>query len=488
MLCKDKPNNLSSTSKGLWSPLDYAYDFLSFMNSNPTEFHAVAAIRKTLEQYGFEYLSERSDWFGGSESVVPGKYYTVRNGSSVAAFVVGDEWTPAEGVGIAGCHLDALTIKLKPLSIVPTSQENGGYLRLGVAPYSGTLGSNTTWWDRDLGLAGRLIVQRKDKVESVLVKLDHPIGRIPTLAPHYGAVAQGPFNPETNMVPIIGLDSEDSEVPEPTEDEQESPVVGFHDIRVLRAVASAAGVAVADILEVELQLYDFHSGVLGGLDREFLICGRIDDKLCTYAALHGLLDAETIDPKGFNMVAFFDNEEIGSLTRQGAKGGLVEHVIDRVLSPVSNGSDAAANKRLLLANSYFVSADMTHAVNPNFADVYLDLHKPKLNVGMVLKYNTNMANTTDAVSAALIRKVARQSGNKLQFFHVRNDSRSGGTIGPTVSSALGVRAIDVGIPQLAMHSVRATTGTRDVYLGVKFFKGFFELWKAADRQFAGGDL
>lgn len=477
MICKDKRQSQNQNQYADdWSPLDYAYGFLDFINKNPTEFHATAAVRTLLDQHGFQYLSERSNW--NSVRGNPGKYYTVRNGSSVAAFVIGETWTPAFGAGIVGAHIDAITVKLKPISIVPTTQENGGYLRLGVAPYSGAL--SPPWWDRDLGLAGRLIVREGSKIKPVLVKLNHPIGRIPTLAPHFGAVANGPFNKETNMVPIIGLQSAD--VPEPTEEELKSPVVGMHDIRVLRAVAKEAGVSLSDILEVELQLYDFHSGVLGGLDREFLICGRMDDKLCVYTALYGLLKAK--HPKaGFNMVAFFDNEEVGSLTRQGARGGLIESVLDRVLVP-----DEKVTKRQLLANSFFVSADNTHAVNPNFADLYLDLHKPKLNVGMTIKYNVNMANTTDAVSGALIREVARQSDNTVQFFHIRNDSRSGGTIGPSVSSALGCRAIDVGIPQLAMHSIRATTGTRDVYLGMKFFRAFFELWKDVDRELERGDL
>lgn len=482
MNCRDKRQQ-QRDSAALWSPLDYAYDFLAFMNSNPSEFHATAAIRAILDRHGFKYLSERDDWAGTGDGLA-GKFYTVRNGSSVAAFVVEAGWRPEDGVGVVGTHLDALTVKLKPVSLVETSGENGGYLRLGVAPYSGAL--SPVWWDRDLGLAGRLIVRDgAQRIKPVLVKLDHPIGRIPTLAPHFGAAADGPFNKETNMVPIIGLQDEDT--PEPSEAERRSPVVGSHDIRVLRAVARAAGVELGDILEVELQLYDFHSGVLGGLDREFLICGRLDDKLCTYAALHGLLESRPSKggdaPPQLNMVAFFDNEEIGSLTRQGARGGLIEHVIDRLLL-----RGEASLKRQLWANSFFVSADNTHAVNPNFAGEYLDLHKPRLNVGMTVKHNVDMANTTDAVSSALVREVCRRSGNQVQVFHIRNDSRSGGTIGPAVSAALGMRAIDVGIPQLAMHSIRATTGTRDVYLGVKFFKGFFEHWKTVDRELERGGL
>lgn len=506
MICKDKlstahgtfkPNG-SSTSKAGWDYLDYAYDFLSFMNHNPTEFHAVAELKSRLDKEGFVYLSERDNWYSfltafetakGKEQGAK-KFYTTRNNSSIVACTLGPDWTPARGVGIAGCHIDALTVKLKPVSLVETSAENGGYLRLGVAPYSGALSS--VWWDRDLGLAGRLIVRESDAkkggkevVRQVLVKMDHPIGKVPTLAPHFGTPARGPFNKETNMVPIIGLQDED--VPEATDEEKQSPVVGDHDIRVLRAVCKQAGVKVSSVQAVELQLYDFQSGVLGGLDQEFLICGRLDDKLCSYAALRGLIESD-VKADGFNMVALFDNEEVGSLTRQGANGRLIEAVVDRVLATLP--AEEASSSRQLYANSFFVSADTTHAVNPNFAAEYLDLHKPKLNTGVTLKFNLpGNANTTDSVSSTLIRTVCRTASPAavpLQVFHVRNDGRSGGTIGPTVSSALGCRSVDVGIPQLAMHSIRATTGTKDVGLGVGFFRAFFGGWKAVDDSFEEG--
>lgn len=463
-----------------WSDLDYAYDFINFLNDNPTEFHAVQHLRTVLEQNGFKYLSERSNWAAQFQpGIKEAKFYTVRNGSAIAAFTVGKAWSAYSGGGVAmvGAHIDALCLKLKPIS-KKIEGEKDGYFRVGAAAYSGAL--SPVWWDRDLGLAGRIVVREQGKWKSVLVKLDHPVGRIPTLAPHFGAPAQGPFNKETQMVPILGLAGE---VPEPTADEKKSPMVEFHDIRVLRAVAKEAGVAVADIQTVELELFDFQKGVLGGMDREFLIAGRLDDKLCSYAAVYGLLTAPA-NATSFNLVGLFDNEEIGSLTRQGARGGLLESVVDRVL----HARNELGFKRQVLANSFFVSADNTHAVNPNFVAQYLEHHKPRLNVGMTVKFNVNMANTTDALSHALIQAVAQRNDLTLQYFHIRNDSRSGGTIGPAVSAALGVRSIDVGIPQLAMHSIRATTGTRDVALGVEFFQSFFNDYAAVDSEFAEADL
>lgn len=368
--------NCDYRGKG-WSGIDYANDFLSFINENPTEFHATEYVAKTLEENGFVYLSERESWTYNDDFINMivgdgGKFYTKRNGTSIAAFVMGPKWKPGMGVGLTGAHIDAITAKLKPISIVETSEENGAYIRLGVAPYGGALSS--LWLDRDLGLAGRIIVKnsKTGAIESKLVKLDHPIGKIPTLAPHFGAVADKPYNKETNMVPLIGLESSFSEDynKTPTSSESKSPLIGKHDIRLLRAISKAAGVELNQILQLELQLYDFQQGRLGGLSKEFIFAPRLDDKLCVYAALHGLLaSAETAFKEGhsnessLNMITFFDNEEVGSLSRQGARGTLFMSVLERIIAHYEEGSEETL--RRTLANSFFVSADTTHAVNPN---------------------------------------------------------------------------------------------------------------------------
>ena len=187
-----------------------------------------------------------------------------------------------------------------------------------------------------------------------------------------------------------------------------------------------------------------------------------------------------------NVVALFDNEEVGSLTRQGAAGGLIEKalLIEFLLSTALMMRTSAA----LYANSFLVSADVIHAVNPNFVNVYLEHHKPKLNVGVTVSCDPNGHMTTDSVSKSFVEEIARNTDNKLQYFQIRNDSRSGGTIGPTLSAKTGMRSVDMGIPQLSMHSIRATTGSRDVWLGVKFFKAFYEEWEKTDAQYKLGDL
>ncbi|ANB11102.1 Ape1p [Sugiyamaella lignohabitans] len=465
------------------SSTQYTDLFLDFMNTSPTTYHAVNSVAEVLEAQGFVYLSERESW--EDKITKSNRFYTTRNGSSLLAFVVGKDWAPGKGAAIIGSHIDALTGKVKPIS-KKTPVE--GYEQIGTAPYSGAF--NSTWWDRDLGIGGRIITRSKDtkKIESKLVRIPYPVARIPTLAPHFGAVASGPFNPETQMTPIIGLIGDEDPELVATADEKRSPLIGKHSLRLLRALSKHSGIPVGDFLQLDLEVYDTHPGTVGGLDKEFVFCPRIDDKLCSFAAVYGLLESleKVDDNSSLSFVALYDDEEIGSLLRQGAESNLLEGTIDRLLA--LHGSSDEELKRLTYANSFLISADVIHAVNPNFDNVYLEHHKPKLNVGVTVSFDPNGHMTTDAVSTAFVEEIARRTDNVLQAFQIRNDSRSGGTIGPKLSSKTGLRAIDMGIPQLSMHSIRATTGSKDVYLGVKFFKAFFEKWEEVDVLFKLGDL
>lgn len=457
----------------------YALNFIDFIDEAPTTYHAVENFASRLERHGFTYLPEREDW---TKLMRKGRrFYTTRNGTSLVAFVVGKNFRPANGAAITAAHIDALTLKVKPASVKDSVD---GYRLIGVAPYAGSLSAQ--WWDRDLGIAGRLVVRQGSTVSQKLVHFPHPVGIVPSLAPHFGAAAQGPFNKETQMVPIVGL-VDDGDNSEPTDEEKKSPLYGKHDIAILRALAKQAGVSVSDILQAELEMFCTQKGTLGGFSGEFMFCPRIDDKLCSYATLHGLLESvETIEAQDkLSIVALYDNEEIGSLSRQGAQGNVLESSIERLLSLFDSDGE---HVRQFYANSFFASSDVIHAVNPNFSDVYLEHHKPRLNVGITVSWDPNGHMTTDAVSAALVEEVCRRTDNKVQYFQIRNDSRSGGTVGPYISSKNGIRAIDLGIPQLSMHSSRATTGSKDVWLGVRFYKAFFEQWGAVDAEFKKGDL
>jgi aminopeptidase I len=468
----------------------YTKPFCDFLTDNPTVFHCVDAVKTQLKEAGWKELSERDAW-----KIEPqGKYFVERNGSALMAFSVGGQYKPGNGAAILAGHVDALTAKLKPVSQVPNK---AGYIQLGVAPYAGA--PNNTWWDRDLGIGGRVLVKEGSKIVSKLVKLDWPIARIPTLAPHFGAAAQGPFNPETQMVPIIGLeDSEKSE--EAAEPFSKPSFVGSSEggastfastqpPRLVRAIAKELGIKsneYGNIINWELELFDVQPATVGGLDKEFIFAGRVDDKLCSWAAIQALIDAQstdTVDSSIIKAVGLFDNEEIGSLLRQGARGNFLPSVVERAVTSLNNDISSTSIIGQTYANSFLVSSDVIHAVNPNFLNAYLENHSPRLNVGIVVSADSNGHMTTDSVSTAIMQRCADKVGAKLQVFQIRNDSRSGGTVGPMLSSATGIRAIDCGIPQLSMHSVRATTGNLDPGLGVMAFLGFLNGFESVDEEF-----
>lgn len=485
----DEDPNGSSKS---FSPESFTKPFCEFMTNNPTAFHAVAHFSHQLKSKGFEFLSERELW---TTKLSPGgKYFCNRNGSALIAFTIGEKYKAGNGFGIVAGHIDALTARLKP---IPKLSTKAGFVQLGVAPYAG--GLNTTWWDRDLGIGGRVLVKdaKSGKIETKLVKFDWPIARIPTLAPHFGAASQGPFNLETNMVPIIGLDNSDIQGGgHHTESNiKAGTFAATQPERLVRVIAKEMGIEdYSSIVNWELELFDTQPAQTGGLDREFIFAGRIDDKLCCYAAVEALLASSPSSSGIVKCVGCFDDEEIGSLLRQGARSDFMSSVIERVCesmvhhenTQLMEDSKAVFGANLLSqthANSFFVSSDVIHAVNPNFLGAYLENHSPRLNIGIAISADSNGHMTTDAISTAVLQQIASKCGSTLQVFQIRNDVRSGGTIGPLLSARTGIRAVDAGIPQLSMHSIRATTGSLDPGLGVKLFKGFFDHFEEVDASF-----
>ncbi|KAL2760386.1 hypothetical protein ACRALDRAFT_2039034 [Sodiomyces alcalophilus JCM 7366] len=472
-------------------PAAYTKPFCDFMTDNPTVFHTVAHFRAQLTDAGFEELPARASW---SDRLRPGgKYWTTRNGSALIAFTVGSSYQPGNGVAMIAGHIDALTARLKPVSARPNA---AGYVQLGVAPYSGAL--NSTWWDRDLSIGGRVVVRdpSSGKTSTRLVKLGWPIARIPSLAPHFGVGMTGSNNKETEMVPIIGLDNSDlagTDAAAAAAAAAAEPIgppgsfVNSQPPKLVKLIASELGLdSPSSILDWELELYDSQPAQTGGMDREFIFAPRIDDKLCSWSALTALLaSSSSLDHGHIKLVALFDNEEIGSLLRQGARGNFLPQTIERAVESLASSSSTSVGTDVMArtyAASFLLSADVSHAGNPNFLSRYLDGHVPRLNVGLAVSADPNGHMTTDAVSSAILRRVAERSGCRLQVFQIRNDSRSGGTVGPMLSAAMGVRAADAGLPQLSMHSIRATTGSLDPGLGVKIFKSLLDHWEEIDAE------
>lgn len=468
----------------------FCSEYISFTNNNPTTFHAVQYMSELLELHGFVYIAENRPLDEKTAEAIArgGCFYTTRAGLSLVAFTVGGQWRPENGIGAIGSHVDALTVKLKPLS---TKKPVDGYQMLGVANYSGTLGKN--WLDRDLGIGGSVLVKTGERVLRKLVSSGAlPIARIPSLAPHFGAAASQDYNKETQMVPIIGYGGSDEYEEERggTSEEKLAPLYGKHPLALLRFVAQQASCEVKDILALDLELYDTQAACRGGLKREFLFAPRIDDRLCSFAAINALIlaAAETKNRacsgtlgswNGLSMVLLADNEEIGSGSRTGAKGRFLTATLTRILTACGLH---AQHLPVAYANSLILSADVTHALNPNFTLAYLADHYPVPNRGLTIKQDENGRVMTDSLGLAVMQQVANRNNLQFQTFHIRNDFPSGSTIGPVLAVETGARVVDVGLPQLSMHSIRAMCGYKEAGLGIKAFEAFFRDWREENRR------
>ncbi|GAO13166.1 hypothetical protein UVI_02025220 [Ustilaginoidea virens] len=477
------------------APPKAALDFVDFVNESPTPYHATQAAAKRFEKAGFKLIKERDSWASTLQS--GGKYYLTRNGSSIVAFAIGRKWRPGNPVAIVGAHTDSCCLRLKPVS----KKTNVGYLQVGVEAYGG--GIWHSWFDRDLSIAGRVLVKDGDDFVQKLVKIEKPLLRIPTLAIHLDRQTNFDPNKESELFPIIGLaaaelnKSADQDASSGADEDKEDfrpleKMTERHHPAVLDVIAGELNVKVSDIADFELVLYDTQKSVIGGLQDELIFSPRLDNLGMTYCSVEGLIssvrDSSSLnqDPT-IRMIACFDHEEIGSTSAQGANSNLLPSVIRRLAS-LPGGPDAASDGSYetvrhegeesttyeqTLSRSFLVSADMAHAVHPNYAGKYESSHQPAMNKGTVIKINANQRYATNSPGIVLIQECARLAGVPLQLFVVRNDSPCGSTIGPGLAAKMGMRTLDLGNPQLSMHSIRETGGSADVEFATRLFDKFF---------------
>ncbi|GJN77211.1 hypothetical protein PLIIFM63780_000701 [Purpureocillium lilacinum] len=484
------------------APPKAALDFVDFVNASPTPYHATKSAAERFEKAGFTLIKERDSW--ASKLQPGGKYYLTRNGSSIVAFAIGRKWRPGNPVAIVGAHTDSPCLRVKPVS----KKSNVGYLQIGVETYGG--GIWHSWFDRDLSIAGRVLVRDGDSFVQRLVKVDRPLLRIPTLAIHLHRQSNFDPNKETELFPIAGLAAAElnkSTAAKPDEDKKEEKkdddddedfrpldqMSERHHPGVLDVLASELEVDVSAIADFELVLYDTQKSCIGGIRDELIFSPRLDNLGMTYCSVMGLIssvrDGASLDNDStIRMTVCFDHEEIGSQSAQGAHSNLLPSVIRR-LSVLPGNRDASSEGSYeavhhegeestayeqTLSRSFLVSADMAHAVHPNYAGKYEPSHQPAMNKGTVIKINANQRYATNSPGIVLVQECARLAGVPLQLFVVRNDSPCGSTIGPGLAAKLGMRTLDLGNPQLSMHSIRETGGTADVEHAVKLFDQFFE--------------
>lgn len=466
-LAEDKRYDVTSQDPNYYE--EWCSSYMQFTDDNPCTCHAISTFSSTLCAAGFQFMSETEPF---NLSPKGGAYFVTRGGKALCAFLIGGKWKPEDGIGAVASHIDALAVKLKPNSI---KREVSGYGLLGVAPYSEAL--NLSWLDRDLGIAGSVLIGNENgRVHSKLVSSGrHAICRIPSLAPHFRRTSVLAYNKETNMVPVMSYSNKEES---PTDEELSAPLFGKHSLSLLRYIAKLSKSQVKDLVQLDLELYDVQAASRGGLNDEFIFAPRIDDRLCSFSALHALIkvkkDANFEIWDGFTAVLLADNEEIGSATRVGAKGKLLNSIVERVLSERNLGS---SNSLLTFANSVILSADVTHALNPNFVTDYLEGNFPLPNKGLTLKLDVNGHVMTDLTGVVLMDKIAAKNGLNLQRFHIRNDRPSGSTIGPMLAVDTGSRVIDVGLAQLSMYSIRACCGFKEPGIGVEAFASFFKDWR-----------
>ncbi len=414
---------------------EFAQELIEFCYASPSAFHAVASVKTLLQKQKFVELEESQDWKIKSG----GKYFVVRNNSAVIAFVAGSEPLVKSGFRIAGAHTDSPGFRIKP-SPEMVSEEK--YLKLNTEVYGGPILS--TWFDRPLAIAGRVVLKSSDPMKPMvrLVNINRPVCIIPNVAIHMNPDANNGFvpNKQSDTLPLISLIN------------QKLEEKGFlHKLLIQELKAKDD-----QILDFDLFLYEFEKGSLIGSNNEFISCSRIDDLEAVHAGISAL--CSTVKPRSTCVMACFDNEEVGSTTMQGADSQLLAETLERIA--LSQGLGRADFFKTL-ASSFIVSADGAHAVHPNMGAKADPTSRPLLNGGVVIKLSANKSYTSDAVSTSIFMQLGHQAGIRLQRFVNRSDMRGGSTIGPISSTHVSIPSVDVGIPMLAMHSIREMCGVDD---------------------------
>ncbi|CAH1271563.1 DNPEP [Branchiostoma lanceolatum] len=507
-----------------------ARKFVEFVNKCQSPFHVVEESRTILKAAGFSELREADQWDIKPNS----KYFVTRNQSTVVAFAVGGKYKPGNGFTIVGAHTDSPCLKVKPQS----NKVKSGYQCVGVECYGG--GIWHTWFDRDLMVAGRVMVKNADKIEHRLVRINRPILRVPNIAIHLMRDHNDKFGPnkETNIVPVLAtaVQAQLEGHTSPKEGEGPKCQADKHPPVLVRLLCEELGIQREDLLDFELCLADHQPAAIGGALEEFIFSPRLDNLVSSYCALQGLVESSggngslTSDPN-IRLIALYDNEEhagvermewpskspdldpiehlwdqlrravrarvterttladlgrllleewdaipqhriarlVGSESAQGAASMLTEHILRRLSS-----GDRATCFEEAVPKSFLLSADQAHAVHPNYSEKHEDNHKPMLHKGIVIKFNANQRYATTAVSTSILREVGTLANVPLQDFVVRNDSPCGSTIGPILSAKLGMKTVDIGAPQLSMHSIREMGCTSSVHQSIALYRTYFQ--------------
>lgn len=475
------------------SEIPLAKEMMKFIDDSPDPFHAVDTACRMLEEVGFTAWKEDEE----DSSLVPGgKYYFTRNRSTLVAFAVGQKYAPGNGFKVIGAHTDSPNLKVKPRSKRTTGVGGpSGAIQLGVECYGG--GMWHTWFDRDLGVSGRVFVADEDggMIRQELVKINRALLRVPTLAIHLQTPAERKtfeINKENHLSPILATAVKDSLTGKAaaSDDKEKDGWTEHQEPLLVQILASELKVPASRIIDFELNLFDVQPSSLGGARSEFVHASRLDNLASCFISLKALrnhveeggLD-EDVD---ISVVAMFDHEEVGSSSATGAGSPILGEAVERISHALMSSSESTFSPALYdraIRRSLVLSVDQAHAVHPNYASKNEMNHGPKMNDGMVIKRNSNQRYATNGPTGLIVRELAKRASlPPMQEFVVRNDCACGSTIGPIISTVTGMRAIDMGCPQLSMHSIRETMGVKDLTHGLALFRAFFTHFSEVDSK------
>lgn len=425
-----------------------AEEFLEFVEKSPSCYHVIDNFKNMLSEAGYIQVREECKW----DLQKGGKYYCIRGGSSIIAFAIPEE--EYTNFQIVAAHSDAPTFKIKEN---PELLTDGHYVELNVEKYGGMIYSS--WFDRPLSVAGRVVLKNNDTFESRLVNIDRDLLVIPNVAIHMSRdINDGyKYNAQKDMIPIFGEAASKNEF--------------------MKLVAKAADVNEQQLYGMDLYLYNRTKGSIWGACEEFISSPKIDDLECAYTAMKALLLAsenrEQSNKKSVLVCAVFDNEEVGSQTKQGAASTFLYDVLTRI---------DEKNYRQTIATSFMLSADNGHAVHPHHLDKADPTNRPYMNEGVVIKYNANQKYTTDAVSAAVFKGICENAHIPVQSYVNRSDIAGGSTLGNISNGQVSLDTVDIGVAQLAMHSSYETAGVRDVTYMLDAMEAFYNTHLEKDER------
>lgn len=413
-------------------------DLMNFLDSSVTMFHAINECEKVLKDSGYIYLPENEKW-----NIRAGKYYTKRNSSSLIAFDIANGDYHFQ---ISAAHSDSPTFKLKDRPII----ESNGYLKLNVEAYGGMI--DATWLDKPLTLAGRVMVDTGCGIETRLLYIDKDLLIIPNVPIHFNReINKGfAFNNQVDMLPVFSAGN-------------------LSEADFDKMLAKELGVKPEAILAKDLYLVNRQKATVIGYDNELISSGRLDDLECVYTSLLGFIEAMNNDH--INVFAVFDNEEVGSVTKQGAMSTFLVSTLNRINKALGKSDE---DYYRAIAKSMLISCDNAHAIHPNHPELFDVKNRPVLNKGIAIKESANQKYTTDAFSRAVLKKILDKNNIPYQTFANRSDIMGGSTLGNLSNTAVSMNAVDIGLPQLAMHSAYETAGAKDVEYAIEALRAFFE--------------